>query len=154
MNTTTNGSNGENGPGPKVPENLLNKLFDYIVKEMSVRRRIIGQTNQICQYEGTYFYEQNPKQTRYISEGHLFPPVHILPQKGEHGGGKIGDGIWILRSEESPHKSWKELLRPIAIVSFIILAIGALTLAIFAPWILSKLVSSNLDPFLFVALSV
>ena len=99
----------ENDPEVKDSRSLFDKLFDYLVYEISMRKRIVGETNQICLHPGTYYYEQDPSQTKYMMSGNLFPPVHIRPRKGEHGGGSISPGVWVLKKEESPRKSWRDL---------------------------------------------
>ena len=99
----------ENDLEVKDSRNLIDKLFDYLVYEISMRKRIVGETNQICLHPGTYYYEQDPSQTKSMMQGEIFPPAVVQPSKGKYGGRYIGPGIWILHKEESPRKSWRDL---------------------------------------------
>ena len=55
-----------------------------------------------------YYYEKDSSQTTSLRIDDSFPTVHILPRKGEAGAGRVGHGVWILRREHSPHKTWRE----------------------------------------------
>lgn len=110
--------------------NFAVKVFDYGMREIMMRRRIVGRTNEICLYEGIYTYEKDHTQTATMKLGDSFPAVHILPRKGEPGGGRIGPGIWILRHEHSPQRSWKEILRICCAVIVLALLMYVIRLAL------------------------
>ena len=92
----------------KNPNNLSAKLFDYLAQEISMRKRIASRTNLYCEYEGTYYNDQNPSQTLYMKVGDRFPPVLIHPQGGRSGGHQIGPVTWVVCEEDRPRKSWRD----------------------------------------------
>ena len=98
----------ENGPTDKDFGCLINGLFSYLRTEFGMRKRIAGETGQYCLYEGTYYYEQDHSQTKYLMQKATFPPVLIRSPEGKHGGNRIGPGIWVLREEDSPRKGWRD----------------------------------------------
>lgn len=111
-----------------------------------MRKRIAGETEQPCRYEGTYYYEQDPSQTKFLRPGRTFPPVLIRPLDNKPGEYSIGPGIWVLRYEDSPRKTWRELGHLYLVIFLLGLVILAYGLAVATPLILRTLSNFSLIP--------
>lgn len=123
----------ENDLERKDSRDLHNKLFDFLVYEMSMRKRIVGRTDQMCRYPGTYYYDQDPSQTKFMMWGETFPPVVVRPSKGKYGGSFIGSGIWILHKEERPRKAWHEFGHVYLLILIFVLSAFLLRLVLTMP---------------------
>jgi len=143
MQCTTNEPEYENGPESK--NTLYIRLFDELMRELLMKQKIIGVTHQYCGYEGYYYDENNPSRTVYMKKGATFPPIHLLPPKGEPGAGRITEGTWVLHPHESPYRPWSDIRRIFLSISIIIFAIGLLSCAIASPWILINLLDHLLN---------
>jgi len=137
MHGTTNDPENGNGSDAKAFWDLISRLFDHPMREILLKRKVIGRTQEFCTYGGIYFYEKDSSQTTRLQPGDSFPPVHILPPKGQSGAGRVGHGIWVLRSEHSPHKTWREnrnaALRALFVAIIISAAIYLIRLGFQAP---------------------
>ncbi len=125
MNDTTNEPGNETGFEVKPSTNLLIKLFDYISNELSVRKRIAGSTGLTSQFEGTYYYERDPSQTKYLRVGDEFPTVFRY--------GFTTEGIWVLRNEDRPRRKWHEFGHVYLTIIVLAIAIYLIRLAFIAP---------------------
>lgn len=140
MNGTTNGPENENDTGSQAT--LYVRLLDELMRELLMKQKIIGVTNQTCGYEGHYYDENNPSRTVYMTVGSIFPSIHLLPPKGELGAGRITDGTWILHPHESPYRPWADIKRIFLSCCLLIFAIGLLSCAIASPWIIINLLAN------------
>ena len=130
----TNQQYNENGRKPKGLTAFYIKLFNYLVKETSMRRRIVGKTDQFCEHEGSYYCEQDPSQITYLRPGETFPFAYIDLPKDSFAVPLSKSATWILRQEDSPRKTWRELGYSLLPIAILLITIALLSLAVSIPW--------------------
>ena len=117
-------------------KNLQGKLLDFLIKELSMRKRIVGRTSLMCTHTGTYYDANNPTHTIYIRQGEDFPPIMVRTSDSRSGGMYFAPTVWTLDKNERPPKSWREYGQAVIVVVVIALVVVVVTLLIRAAWLL------------------
>lgn len=117
--------------------NQLQRLFDLINIEFTMKQIIIQHPGDTCTHPGTYFCVQDPAQTIVMRSEEIFPQTDIIPPERTENVLDITNyrtGHWRLSYHDSPYKRPKDYIRPLITTIILIFLTFLIIAAIVAPF--------------------